>query len=101
MKSKATHAFSVMQGDTCHSTIPNRLLVFFCQTILIHRTRPTAAQAYNFYIPCNGVASSSCLFNSRAHTFAGAQACKWMVPKWGQSYLGFRELTDEPLRVAH
>jgi hypothetical protein len=28
--------------------------------------------------------------------FAGAQACKWMVPKWAQSYYRFRALTDEP-----
>jgi hypothetical protein len=40
---------------------------------------------------CNGVASSNRLFNFRAHTFAGARACKWPVPKWGQSYLGCRQ----------
>ncbi len=31
----------------------------------------------------DGVSSSSHLLNSRAHTFAGARSCKWMVPKWG------------------
>ncbi len=41
------------------------------------------------------------LFKSRAHTFAGALACKWMVTKWAQLYFRLRALTDKPLQDTH
>ena len=56
---------------------------FLCPKILIQNPAHRSPSKNN-YIPCNGVASSSCLFNSRDHTFADARACKLMVPKWGQ-----------------
>ena len=46
MKSEATHSFSVIQGDTCHSTFPN-WLVFLFNTGLIQNP----AQSNNFIIP--------------------------------------------------
>ncbi len=58
MKSKATRAFSVMQGDTCHSTFPNLLLVFFFfRTVLIQDPGHCSPNnfifpAMAFYIPC-------------------------------------------------
>ncbi len=40
MKSKATHAFSVIHGDTCHSTFPNWLLFFFVELFLFKESGP-------------------------------------------------------------
>ncbi len=81
IKSKATHSFSVVEGCTCHSKFPNVLLVFFCRKVLIQNL----AQAYNFIFSAMKSPRQVIFFNSRAHTFACARACKWMMLKWKQS----------------
>jgi hypothetical protein len=43
----------------------------------------------------------SCFMSHARVRFASARAFKLMIPTWGQSYLGFRALIDEPLRDAH
>jgi hypothetical protein len=52
MKSKATRIFSVVQGDTCQSTFPNLLLVFYpslFRTVLIQN--PGHHSPNNFIFP--------------------------------------------------
>ena len=74
MKIKAIHTFSVMQGDTCHSesTFPNQLLVFFLGNGFNSESGPLQPQQIFLYS----------LQWRRLVEFAGARACKWMVPKW-------------------
>ena len=81
IESKGTHPLSVLEACTCHSTFPNVLLVFFCRMILTQNP----AQANNFIFPAMASPRQVVFFNSRAHTLAGARACKWMVSTWGQS----------------
>jgi hypothetical protein len=38
---------------------------------------------------------------ARAHIFVWTRACTCVLPTWGESQLGFRELANRPVRDAH
>ncbi len=95
MESKACLTFSVVGGSHFPAHVFKvAFRFFFVRTVLIQ----DPAHINNFTFPAM---ASNRLLVCLVRMFARARASKVMVPKWGQSQLGFRALTDEPLLDAH